>query len=379
MRQFIQTWRESQRFLKNKSARNGIVIYSEGDSYDQFLRPVIDALAHTHDDKVHYLTSDPEDRILDKTPAHVEGYFIGKGAMRTYTLNNMHAKVLAMTMPDLNTFHIKRSPHVQHYNYLQHSLVSTHMIYRTGAFDHFDSVMCAGPHHVSEIKEWETMQSLPAKQLVEQGYPPLDKMMALSKTAAVPPIGENGRLNVLVAPSWGPEGLMETRAMEIVRILLDAGHFVHVRPHPRTRQMAAQALAEVATAFKDHPNFEMNEDITAFDALVQSHVMICDWSGVAMDYAFGFERPVLFIDVPRKVNNPEYVKMNAVPLEISYRDQVGAIIQPDRLAEIPAALATLYANAPATRAKIAALRETLFYNLGNSAKYAAEFLSARAK
>ena len=33
--------------------------------------------------------------------------------------------------------------------------------------------------------------------------------------------------------------------------------------------------------------------------------MVSDWSGVAMEFAFGLERPVLFIDVPRKTNNPE--------------------------------------------------------------------------
>jgi hypothetical protein len=47
-----------------------------------------------------------------------------------------------------------------------------------------------------------------------------------------------------------------------------------------------------------------------------------DWSGVAMEFAFGLEKPVLFIDVPRKVNNPEYKTLRAVPLEVSYRDQI---------------------------------------------------------
>ncbi len=375
LKQFIRTWRESQRFLKDQTAWNGIVIYSEGDSYAPYLRPMIDGLAGVYDGSVHYLTSDAADRVLLDTPPHVKGFFIGKGSIRTHVFGHMRANVLAMTMPDLNTFHIKRSPNVRHYTYIHHSLVSTHMIYRKGAFDHFDSVLSTGPYQNAEIREWEALQGLPAKQLFDHGHPPLDALIEAEATTSPPPIGDDKRMNILLAPSWGPEGLMETRAKDVVRILLDAGHFVRVRPHPRTRQIAGPVLDDLSTMFADHPDFDMNEDVTGYEALLQSHVMISDWSGVAMEFAFGLGRPVLFVDVPRKVNNPEYTSVSATPLEVSYRKEVGAIIQPDRLNELPAALASLLENAPAIRIKITALRKHLFYNLGTSAPRGAETLA----
>ena len=139
MKNFFRTWRESMNFMHEKSAWDGIVFYSEGGAYAPYLRPMIDALADTYDGWVYYLTSDESDPLLLNSPAHVKPYFIGSGNMRTYVMNGLRAKVFAMTMPDLNTFHIKRSPHVKHYTYFHHSLVSTHMMYREGAFDHFDS------------------------------------------------------------------------------------------------------------------------------------------------------------------------------------------------------------------------------------------------
>jgi YidC/Oxa1 family membrane protein insertase len=54
--------------------------------------------------------------------------------------------------------------------------------------------------------------------------------------------------------------------------------------------------------------------------------MITDWSGASIEYAFTLERPVLFIDVPKKIHNPDYEKLPEIPLEISIRDKIGEII-----------------------------------------------------
>ena len=58
--------------------------------------------------------------------------------------------------------------------------------------------------------------------------------------------------------------------------------------------------------------------------------MVSDWSGAALEYAFGLERPVLFVDVPRKVNNPEYERLGIEPFEASVREQIGRVVAPER-------------------------------------------------
>ena len=70
----------------------------------------------------------------------------------------------------------------------------------------------------------------------------------------------------------------------------------------------------------------MNEDTTKYEALFSSHIMVSDWSGAALDYAFGLGKPVLFIDVPRKVNNQEYESINIQPFEVWIRDKIGKIL-----------------------------------------------------
>ena len=365
-------------FLKDPTASDGIVFYSEGEAYAPYLRPVINALADVYDGPIFYLTSDANDHVLIDGWPDVRSYYISNGHVRTYVLNHMHAAVVAMTSPDINTFRIKRSPKARHYAYLHHSLVSTHMVYRKGAFDNFDSILCVGSHQIEEIRAWEELKGLPPKQLFKHGHPPLDVLIEAAKASPVPPVGDDKKLNILLAPSWGSVGLMETRAEEVVQIIIDAGHFVRVRPHPRTRQISGVVLDALAAKFADHPRFDMNEDTTRYNALFKSHIMISDWSGAAMEFAFGLERPVLFVDVPRKINNPDYALIPLTPLEVSYREEVGRIISPERLDELPVVLASLQEDAPSFKRRMRALRQKKLYNIGGSASRGAEFLTELA-
>ena len=38
----------------------------------------------------------------------------------------------------------------------------------------------------------------------------------------------------------------------------------------------------------------------------KADLMISDWSGVAFEFAFGLEKPVIFIDLPKKINNSDF-------------------------------------------------------------------------
>jgi len=372
VKSLFRSWWESLQFLGEPALPNRIIFYSEGEYCAPFLRPVIDVLADIYDGTVYYLTSEESDSFLLSTPKHVQAYYVGRGAARTYVLNHMQADVVAMTTPDINAFHIKRSLKVKHYAYLHHSMVSTHMVYRKGAFDHFDSIFCVGPHHRTETREWEASQDLPVKRLFEHGYAPLDSLIDAARNAAPRPVRDKNQLNVLLAPSWGPHGVLETSAERVVQILLGANCYVRVRPHPRTRQLSGAVLDQLTAKFQNHPHFDFNEDTTKYEAFFNSDVMISDWSGVAMEFAFGLERPVLFIDVPRKTNNPDYQAISTVPLEVSYREAVGQIISPDRLEEIPEALASLLEQDPERfRAKVRELRARYFYNVGSSASMGA--------
>ena len=82
---------------------------------------------------------------------------------------------------------------------------------------------------------------------------------------------------------------------------------------------------------QDNPLFGFEENVAGQDSLHESDIMVSDWSGAALDYAFGLEKPVLFVDVPRKINNQEYQAYGVEPAEVGIRSQVGAIVDPDNV------------------------------------------------
>jgi hypothetical protein len=378
LRRSLGAWSNARRFVRECVDPQALTIYSEGAVYASFLDPVIAALGEVRDSPIYYLTSDPDDPVLAAPPAHLRAYYVGGGAL-IYALTNVRSGTLVMTMPDLNTFHLKRSVHPVHYAYLFHSMVSSHMVYREGSFDHYDSIFCVGPHHRQEVRAWEAVRDLPQKNLIDHGYGVLDALITNRDEYPGPkPASSDSGYDLLIAPSWGPNGVLETIGQELVALLLDAGHRITVRPHPRTRDLSPEKIKALEDRFSDHPDFRLEADTTNFESLHASHLMISDWSGAAIEYAFGLERPVLFVDVPRKVNNPQWESIGIDPLEATYRADVGAILDPDALSEAPKMVAALCSDPDAFAAKIRDYRNRHVYNIGSSDRRAAEAICAIA-
>ena len=163
---FFQHRREHGRFRQLPEKLRQIIFYAEDRSswphYESLIRELTDTRGHD----ICYLTSSAADPILSSDNPHIHAFNIGASSVRTSVFLGVEAKVMIMTMPDLDTFYIKRSKEAKvHYVYLFHSIVSTHMIYRRRAFDHYDTVFCVGPHHVNEIRSAERVFALPPKNL----------------------------------------------------------------------------------------------------------------------------------------------------------------------------------------------------------------------
>jgi YidC/Oxa1 family membrane protein insertase len=353
-----------RRFARLPADERRLVFYSEGPSSWPHLGPLLSELASRHRIEPPYVTSTAQDPGLALGgPA----FQVGDRAARDYLFRTAQAGVWVMTTPDLGTFQVKRSAHPVHYVYVHHSMVSTHMIYREQAFDGFDEVFCVGPHHVAEIRAREKLEGLRAKELFAHGYGRLDALMrTVAEAGPRPPVGD--RPSVLVAPSWGEHGLLETLGVEVVRALEGAGCDVTVRPHPRTRALRPDALDAISAAFAGSERVVLDEDIAGFASLLAADVMVTDWSGAALEFAFGCERPVLFVDVPRKVNNPSYERLGIDPVEVSLREELGRLLPADRVAEAGEAALALAADRDARAAGLREARSRWVFNPGRSAE-----------
>ena len=359
--------RELEKFNKLNLDERSIVFYSEDISSFVHFEQIIHELTKEMGYQICYVTSAKDDPILNSQNKKIKAFYIGLGATRTKFFMELKAEVLVMTMPSLETYFIKRSRvYPVHYVYVFHSINSTHRNYRKNAFDHFDSIFCTGPHHVKEIIATEQLYNLKRKNLVKCGYGLIDKLQKNKPVKNQEMCTKDGRKKILVAPSWGKKGLLETKGPELVKILLDAGYHVTVRPHPMTVRKWPKIIKTIRSEFKDESNFEMETDVSSFESLYSTYGLISDWSGIGFEYAFVCERLVLYVDVPHKNNNPDYNKISCEPLESSIRNLIGVVISPNELEGIPKIIESTYENIDLFKTKVQEVRNKTVFNFGQS-------------
>ena len=354
-----------------------IVFYSESSV---ILYPYVEEIIRelqNRDQKVCYLTSSKDDPILKNKNENVRVFYIGDselGKMNFFL--RLKAKMLIMTMPDLGSYHIKRSKEFPvHYIYTFHSMNSTHMEFQKDAFDEFDSIFCVGPYQVQELRATEQLYNLKRKNLVECGYGLLDKLLKLKSTFPEKKnLLKNNKKNILIAPSWGKQNLLESTGIELVKTLLDAGYYVTVRPHPMTSKKSPKTIKQIKERFEKNPDFLLDTNTSSFEQLFSSYALITDWSGIGYEYAFVCERPVIYVDVPKKAHNKEYEKIGLVPFEISIRDKIGEIISVQNIETIPERIEFLYSHDNNFENKVQKIRNDAIFNIGESGKVTASVI-----
>jgi len=315
--------------MQTDRSRRRLTFYCEGRNYWPHLHGLIEQVLAQSDLPVCFLSSAEDDPGLQFEHPRFYPFLIDEGAIRNWLFANIETDVMVMTMPDIEQYQVKRSSYPVHYVYVQHSLVSLHMVYRSGAFDHYDTVFCAGPHHIEELRALEANTKLPSKNVVEHGYSRLDAIRREAASRSSAEALDEGARHVLVAPSWGERGLIESGlGQTLIAELLADGHRVTLRPHPQTIKFWPQTVEAICTEHGSDPQFSFEANVDGQESLQQSDLMVSDWSGAALEYAFGLNKPVLFVDVPRKINNPDYEQIPLTPLEVSVREKIGRVYHP---------------------------------------------------
>ncbi len=359
MKTFFKEFQGYRAYKKLPKSYKKVVFYSESFQDWHHLKPLLNALLDD-DIAVTYVTSDDKDPGLLKLSKKYRSIYIGKGFFRILFFQFLKAKLLILTMMDLNNFELKRSMHPVHYVYIFHSLTSTHMVDTEKSFDHYDTIFCAGPHQKKEIELREKNKDLKAKNLIPYGYPRIEKLIQLSSKP------KNEKKVILLAPTWGEQSIINLMGMEICSIIINQGYSLILRPHHETIKRSPQLINEIENKYSHLETFSLVREMGDSESLLQSDLLICDWSGTAIEYAFGLEKPVIFIDIPPRVRNPNWREIQSEPLEMSIREKVGRVICPSKLDELPSSISQLLNEDQLSSSLIKSLREEFIYNLSDS-------------
>lgn len=357
--------------FNSEKAITDISFFSTQAQYFSYYQGLLEELIKRKN-KITYLTGDTKViRFFDSFP-EIAIHYSKKLLPIAFPL--LTSPVVVTTIPDIQQYAVKRSFGGINYVYVFHSLVSTHMMYRKGAFDYYDTVFCAGPYHADEIRRTEQVYNLPKKKLYEVGYYRLEKIHAQHQKYLTQEKPSKAQPLVLIAPGWQKDNIIDTCASELIRALLKEGFTVVLRPHPMTIAHQRQKLQEIEARFLAEKNFSVDIETSSEYYLHAADVMICDWSGVALEYAFGTERPVLFIDLPPKVNNPEYQRLGIEPFEMSLRNQIGKTIQPGQAALAGKIIVDFINSQKEYLEQILSARQNNIHNFGFSSSVGAEII-----
>ena len=365
---FLGCWRALRAFRRLPESSRHIVVYAESSQdwhhHELLIRHLTEVLGKV----VCYVSSDEADPGLAQDNASILPFYIGAGLFRIIFFHTLQADVMLTQLLDLDNLDLKRSVHPVHYIHMFHSIVSTHMADRADSFDHYDSILCAGPHHIEEIRKREALHQLQPKQLIEHGYARLEQL--IDERVEPPDPGAQG-IHVLLAPSWGDQTILNLYGEELTGILLDAGFQLTLRPHFQTRWNTPEVIDSIVDRFGGHARFTLVEQMGESNSLYDSHIMITDWSGAGIDYGLGLEKPVLYIDVPPKSRNNTYRELGIEPFESRIRESIGAILSPARIATVPDVVRKLLEDPQQFREQVRSLRRESVFNLGESAKVGA--------
>lgn len=364
-------------------ANKHIVFYSENNGFYKYFESVIEYLLEHSNLTIHYITGDPNDSIFEKAAENnrIRGYYIGEKKLITLMMK-MDADMVVMTVPDLENYHIKRS-YVREdieYVYMFHYPLSTHMVLHTGALDHYDTIFCVGEFQFEEIRKQEELYGLPKKRLVLCGYGQLEK---LQQSYDVMENKVHSKKQILIAPSWQEENILDSCIHTLLSELLGKGIDVIVRPHPEYVKRYKERMDAIVDRYKDYKGSDLKFelDFTANTSIFSSDLVITDWSGTAYEFSFVTGKPSVFIDTPMKVNNPAYIELNIEPLEISLRSKVGIRLDPNHLEGAYKAICRLLDRQEEYQKQNHEIRNMYIANYGHSGeaggKYIMESLKAK--
>lgn len=270
--------------------RHELVFYSEGRQYWITFKPLIDELI-SRGERCLYLTSDDKDPGLLYASDLLSTKYIGSGTKAYAHMTVLEADVCAMTTPGLDVLQIKRSKGVGHYAHLIHAPTDVGT-YKQYSFDYYDSILTSGEHQVRSLRKLEELRGTRRKLLRKSGCLYYDQMAKQLNEMGEQRYAGN-EVIVLVAPTWGPNGLLRKFGARVLIPLLEKRWTVILRPHPQSYISERDMLDRLQEELREHSNLHWDDAPDGLRSMTRAHVMVSDLSGVVFDFAFVVEKPVI--------------------------------------------------------------------------------------
>ncbi len=294
--------------MKNKN----ITFFIENDSHYRFSNNLINNLKESNNIRIFTL-----EELGEAFKAHknikLEVFNTSKDFINA--LINLESDYFFTTTPGINNSNFPKSKVIPKskrpkYIYLFHSLVSPNEMYVKNSFKNFDYIISPSKIVSNQLKYLISKNT----KVLDFGYilfSQIDKFQYSSY-----------KESVLIAPSWGDKGLLERSEVinKLINYLSNVTSEIVLRPHPMDIEK-----------IKNFEGLNLNLDLNLnLENLHSYKFLVTDCSGIALEFFYLTGRPVLFIDVPKKIKRKITLKEKGLRfIEDEMKSIIGLNIKPD--------------------------------------------------
>ncbi len=372
--------REKEDYKRFFSIRNKhLVFYSEKSGFYKYYAEIIEYLLKKTNVSIHYITNDPNDIIFEKAKEQpkIKPYYIGVKKMISLMMK-IEADIVVMTTPDLDNYYIKRSLMKKdiEYIFVPHDPSSMHMGFREHSLDNYDTVFCTGPHIAEEVRASEKVYSTKEKTLVEFGYPLIENLI---KSCEALEENTSPRRQVLIAPSWQEDNLLDSCIEDLIDSLYSDNYKIIVRPHPEYMKRFSPKMNLLIEKYQDKigDGLQFELDFSSNSSVYSSDLLVTDWSGIGIEFGFATLKPVVFINTKIKMENENYSLIGIEPQEITLRNVLGVALEKNEIKDKFADTVKDLVGNESFRENLKEKREKYFYNLGSQGTVGAKYIVDR--
>ena len=375
-RKKLEKVREKEDMQRFTSVKKELVFFSEKSGFYKYFEHFIEYIIAHSDITIHYLTADINDQVFKLTKPQFQTYFCSDHKL-IFTFMEMDCDILVMTLADFNVYHYKRSIVNKNIEYIhiEHGSGSSYALtLRENAITHYDTIFCNGKDSTEEIREIERIYGLKEKNLVSVGYGLLDMLIESYSKADY---SEKKRAQILVAPSWQRDNILEICLDPLLEGLFKLDADIIVRPHPEfIKRFPAKmkAIFEKYDCKINSGQLEIQTDFSSNSTVYSSDLLITDWSTIGAEFSFTTKKPTLYINTPMKVMNLNWRKIGIEPIEFRLRNRIGYALDTDKLVEVDVVARHLLESGDGFKAAIEKVMEEHFYNIGNTAEVGGKYI-----
>ena len=295
------------------------VFYSEIKNYQVNYLPLILKILEENEE-ILYISSDKNDFISHKL---VKNIFIESRYERYMAFMLIRAKFFFLTVINLNNNELKKTKNVDYYVYIFHSMKSCHKDLPLNSFDHYDIILCCGPHQDIEIRKLELINKTSKKKIIKAGY-------LYSEFFNMRIVENKHKFNnsILLAFSWSykENNFFEKNLIELIDKLIPKEKII-LRPHPEHFKRSLKTIQRIKEKFGYNKNFYLDESESNLQSMLKSKLVMTDNSGISLEFLFLLKKPVIYFDDYNRIQNEKYYAFNLIAFEDIVKKKFGNSVE----------------------------------------------------